>query len=139
MIVLDTNVVSELIRDVPATAVVRWARSVPSAERFLTAVSVGELVYGVSRLPEGRRRTALEAAVASALASFSPEQFLPFDEAAARPYGSLFAHRERLGRPIEIADAQIAAICLHHGAALATRNPRDFTDLDLRLINPWTA
>jgi len=137
VIVLDTNVVSELMRDAPAESVRRWARTVPSTQRYLTATSVAELTYGAARLPTGRRGDTLERRVGATVNEDFAGQVLPFDVDAATRFGPLVAARDRLGRPIETADAQIAAICLHHGAALATRNTRDFDGLGLTLINPW--
>lgn len=137
MIVLDTNVVSELMRDSPAGSVRRWAGTIPAAERFLTATSVAELTYGAARLPVGRRRDVLERRIDATVNEEFPGQVLPFDVDAAKRFGPLVAARDSRGLPIETADAQIAAICLHHGAALATRNTRDFEGLGLTLINPW--
>lgn len=139
MIVLDTNVVSELMRPHPAPAVRSWFRSVPAAEQFLTAVMVAELGYGVARLPAGHRRDDLARRLDRLVNDLFARRVLPFDEAAGRRYGPAVVIRERAGRPIGTADAQIAAVALDHGAALATRNTRDFEGLGLTLIDPWAA
>ncbi|RBY77754.1 VapC toxin family PIN domain ribonuclease [Geodermatophilus sp. TF02-6] len=137
MIVLDTNVISELVRPRPAARVTEWLDVPLVREVHVSAVTVAEIEYGLARLPDGRRRRELRTRVDRLLDRYFPRRVLPFDSAAAQRYGTVMASRERLGRPIEIADAQIAAICLHHDAALATRNTRDFEDLGLTLIDPW--
>lgn len=137
MIVLDTNVVSELMHETPAEPVRAWGRTVPAARRFLTAVTVAELSYGVARLPIGRRRDRMAEEVTAVVRDEFSDRILVFDVAAAERFGALVADRLTIGRPIGILDAQIAAVCLQHGASLATRNTRDFEDLGLTLINPW--
>lgn len=137
MIVLDTNVVSELMKATPDTSLRHWVGSVPGAERFMAAVTVAELGYGVERLPSGLRRDLLREAVAAVVREDFADRILPLDEAAAGRYGALKNGRDRDGRPIGIPDALIAAICLHHRATLATRNTRDFDDLGLTLVDPW--
>jgi toxin FitB len=137
VIVLDTNVVSELMRQVPDDSVVRWVDHYPADDVFITAVTAAELTYGVERLPDGRRKTLLVSRVAELLAEDFQDQILPFDGGAAEHYGTIAAMRERAGRPISMADAQIAAICRHHAACLATRNVKDFIDTGVALRNPW--
>ncbi|CAN5220149.1 type II toxin-antitoxin system VapC family toxin [soil metagenome] len=137
MIVLDTNVLSELTRPAPDPAVVRWLDAQP--ELFTTATVLAELVYGVTRLPAGRRRDLLEREIGELAEGGLAGRILPFDEHAAREYGAVVAARESRGMPISQADAQIAAVCLSTGAALATRNTGDFRELPLTLINPWEA
>jgi toxin FitB len=139
VIVLDTNVLSELIRPVPDRVVLAWLDAVPTAEVATTAITAAELLYGVARLPEGQRRTALTAAVHSMLAEDLAGRVEPFDGRAADRYATVVTRRERLGLPIGMADAQIAAICLARNCVLATRNTKDFVGTDLELINPWEA
>jgi predicted nucleic acid-binding protein len=139
VIVLDTNVISELVRVQPAQAVVRWVVNQPADELRLTAPTVAELTYGAARLPDGRRRRELEATLVATVDESFMERVLPFDVTSGQLFGPLVASRERLGRPIETIDAQIAAVCLRYGASLATRNTRDFEGLGLTLIDPWTA
>lgn len=136
MIVLDTNVVSELLRDLPDQVVLGWWQRQPTHTRFTTVITVAELQYGIARLPQGRRRAELDSAVGGSIAAFA-DQVLAFDHAAARIYGEILAARERAGRPMGILDAQIAAICRAHDASLATRNRRDFEGTGLELIDPW--
>lgn len=137
MMVLDTNVVSELMRAAPESAVLNWLDAQPSSELWLTAVVAAELMFGVARLPEGGRKQQLAHNVAAMLEQDFAGQVLAYDLAAASIYAELVAQRERAGRPIAMADAQIAAICLAHGASLVTRNEKDFDGLGLMVINPW--
>ncbi|WP_019812985.1 type II toxin-antitoxin system VapC family toxin [Saccharomonospora saliphila] len=137
MIVLDTNVVSELTRAEPDAGVVDWVDRYPADEVFLTAVTAAELRYGVTRLPDGRRRRALAEAVEALLAEDFQGRVLPFDAGAARAYATLVVAREAEGTPISTADAQIASVCVRHDALLATRNVADFAATGARVVNPW--
>jgi predicted nucleic acid-binding protein len=136
MIVLDTNVVSELMHAMPEPAVLSWLRQTSTAGLYTTAVTVAEVRYGIARLPEGLRRKTLHQAADEIFAAFS-RQVLPFDLAAATAYADLVAGREQDGNPISAFDAQIAAICRSQAATLATRNTRDFADVGITLIDPW--
>lgn len=137
MIVLDTNVLSETLRPTPSAGVMAWLRSEPAAALFTTTITEAELLYGVALLPPGRRRQLLTAVVEQIFAEDLAGRILPFDSAAARDYADIAAARRRSGRPISEADAQIAAITRSRGAALATRNARDFAGCELRVIDPW--
>jgi predicted nucleic acid-binding protein len=137
MIVLDTNVVSELMRDVPAELVVGWVDRQPSVDLHLSAITVAELLYGVARLPEGRRKTELARLIEAMLSDDFDHRVVAFDETAAAHYADIVVRRERAGRPISTADAQIAATCRSHGAALATRNVDDFADTGVTVNDPW--
>ena len=135
MIVVDTNVVSELMRPSPSERVREWLRGQPARELYTSAVTVAEVLYGIERLPAGRRREELRSAVTEVFGAFG-DQVLSFDPPAAGEYALVVSHRERLGTPIEGFDAQIAAICRARGAALATRNVSDFLDTGIEIINP---
>jgi predicted nucleic acid-binding protein len=137
--VLDTNVVSELMRPEPDAAVLAWLNEQAADTLWLNSVVVSELLYGVARLPDGKRRAQLALAVQAMLAEDFSGRVLPFDLEAAVVYADLVAMRERQGQPVDVADAQIAAICLAHGASLATRNTKHFDGLGLMLLNPWAA
>lgn len=137
MIVLDTNVISELMRAEPAPVVVEWVDRQPTADVFLTAVTLAELLYGVARLPDGQRRTTLAEQLEAMVAEDFDHRVAAFDEWAAVHYADIVVLRERAGRPISAADAQIAAICRSHGAVLATRNSPDFTGTGITVVNPW--
>jgi predicted nucleic acid-binding protein len=137
MIVLDTNVISEVLRQNPSAKVLEWMRSEPLASLFTTAITEAELLYGIALLPDGRRRQSLETTVTMILTEDFSERILPFDSAAAREFAEIAASRRRSGRPISDADARIAAIARSRGAAVATRNIEDFTDCRLSVIDPW--
>ena len=137
MIVLDTNVISELTRQAPAAGVISWLDSLTAAEVATTAITAAELLYGVARMPAGHRKTELATAVNGLLSDDFEGRVLPFDEPAAQRYADIVTRRERLGRPIGTADAQIAAICRTIEATLATRNTNDFEEAGIELINPW--
>ncbi|HEY1918339.1 MAG TPA: type II toxin-antitoxin system VapC family toxin [Streptosporangiaceae bacterium] len=139
MIILDTNVLSELARTDPEPNVVTWLDALPAADVATTAITAAELLYGVARLPEGRRRTVLAETIDALVNEDFRGSVEPFDSRAAEQYATVVVSREKKGRPISTADAQIAAICRVHGATLATRNTDDFTDTGIGLINPWDA
>lgn len=135
--VLDTNVVSELMRSTPDRRVVAWVTAQPVTELCTTAVTIAEIRYGLEQLPKGRRRDGLRVAAREVFGAFAG-MVLPFDSAAAGEYADVVVRRGVAGRPIGGFDAQIAAICLSRGARLATRNTHDFSGLDLPLEDPWT-
>ena len=139
MFVIDTNVASELMRSAPASTVAAWIAERDAEELFLTAVSEAELLYGVAIMPTGRRRTMLEDSMTRWLDLGFVERILPFDSAAARAYAEIAADRRRAGRPIGEVDCQIAAISRSRGAALVTRNVRDFEGTGVDVVDPWTA
>jgi predicted nucleic acid-binding protein len=136
VIVLDTNVVSELMRATPSPEVVAWMRDQPTGSLLTTAVTVAEIRYGLERLPNGRRSAELRRIADETLGAFAG-QVLPFDLDAANRYGVLVAERERASRPMSALDAQIAAICLSRGASLATRNVKDFAGTGVEVQDPW--
>lgn len=136
MIIVDTNVVSELMRKAPAQAVRAWVRSHDARELFTTSITLAEIRHGIERLPDGGRKDLLRATAADVFFAFA-NQVLPFDARAALRYATLVAHRDRAGLPIDGFDAQIAAICRACDAALATRNLKDFQHTGVELINPW--
>lgn len=136
MIVVDTNVISELMRPGPASAVVNWVRTHSQRELYTTSVTLAEVRYGIERLDAGRRKESFRSAAEEIFAAFD-EYVLPFDQAAAIQYATIVSGRERAGLPIDGFDAQIAAICCVHKATLATRNVKDFTDAGIEIIDPW--
>lgn len=137
MIVLDTNVVSEIMRPRPEPAVLAWFDAQGPGELWLTAVGAAELMFGIARLEDGARKQQLARTVTMMFETDFSGQVLPFDLAAASVYAQLVAQRERMGQPVAMADAQIASVCLAHGAILATRNTKHFDGLGLTVINPW--
>jgi toxin FitB len=139
VIILDTNVISELTRPFPRHGVIAWLDSQPAGETAITAITAAELRYGVRRMPDGRRKTELSEAVNALIDTDFRDRVEPFDVLAADQYADIVATRERAGQPISISDAQIAAICRVMNAALATRNTSDFTGTGVNLISPWKA
>lgn len=139
MTILDTNVVSELMRQEANNAVLDWMDAQSAEELLLTAITAAEILHGIARLPDGKRKAGLREAADATLKTDFAGRILSFDEEAAEHYGQLVSVRERIGRPINMADALIAAICLSYGASLATRNVGDFEGLGLELVNPWEA
>jgi toxin FitB len=139
VIVLDTNVLSELMRPQPNPQVMDWANGLDPQAIAITAMNEAEIRYGITRLPAGQRRQALEQYWQELMASLFGGQALPFSGEAAHWYGELVSRRERLARPITTADAVIAATTLAHSAQLATRNTADFEAIGLELINPWNS
>jgi predicted nucleic acid-binding protein len=137
VIVLDTNVVSEVFRPQPDARVVAWLEAL-TGEVAITAITLAELLAGVRRLPDGRRRDALAARIDSAVQPYRQSRgVLPFDEEAAGHYADIFEARARVGLPIATADAQIAAICRSNDALCATRNIKDFAHTGVQLVDPW--
>jgi toxin FitB len=137
MIVLDTNVVSELMRPAPAERVVTWVNQQLATSCHMTAITLAELLYGVARLVDGRRKAELADLIEAMVADDFEHRVLAFDETAAAHYADIVTQRERAGKPISAADAQIAATCRSHGADLATRNVADFVDTGITIVNPW--
>ena len=136
MIVLDTNVVSELMKPTPDAAVRDWLARLGDTPLTTTAVTIAEIEYGLQRLPSGRRRDGLYAsfnAFAEALT------VLPLDEVAAREAGRLRAKRHALGLSAQASDMMIAGTAIAAAAALATRNVKDFESLPIELLDPWRA
>jgi predicted nucleic acid-binding protein len=137
VILLDTNVLSELVRREPDEGVVSWLDLLDAAEVATTAITAAELLYGVARLPQGRRKQQLSQAIDELIEEDLDGRVEPFDVTAAAHYAALVSDRDTLGRPISVADAQIAAIARKLRATLATRNTDDFTDTGVDLIDPW--
>ena len=134
---LDTNVVSELMRESPEPSVARWVPGHPVEDLFLSAVSEAELRYGAALLPMGRRRETLFLKIEAMLRDAFEDRVLPFARDAARAYGHIAAARRSAGRPVASADCQIAAIAAARRMRLATRNVRDFEDMGIEIVDPW--
>lgn len=137
MIVVDTNVLSELMRPEPDLQIVKWLAQFPSASLFTTAVTQSELLYGLELLPPGKRRNLLATAVEETFTEDFSNRILPFDSDAAQLFAVIAASRRRSGRPISQQDCQIAAIARSRSASLATRNVRDFENCGIPVVNPW--
>jgi toxin FitB len=137
VIILDTNVISELMKGDPFPAVFAWASSHPPSDLFTTAISMAEVLYGIERLPPGKRRNELLREAESIFVEDFGGRILAFDESSARVFAVIATQRRAQGRPIDEPDAQIAAIARVHGATLATRNTGDFEGCGVKLVNPW--
>ncbi len=135
MIVVDTNVVSELMRPSPSAVVVGWVRGI-ERELYTTSITLAEIRYGIERLDDGRRKELLRSTAEEVFADFA-ERVLSFDVEAAVAYATVVSDRDRAGLPIDGFDAQIVSICRAHRAALATRNIKDFQDTGIDVIDPW--
>ena len=137
MIVVDTNVISEVMRPQPSSPVLSWLNSQDSNQLFITTVTLAEIGYDLRVLPEGQRRWQLHSRFEQFIAQAFEERVLDFTASAARAYAEIQGHRKELGRPMSLPDAQIASIAQTHGFAVATRNIKDFEDCGLELINPF--
>ena len=138
MIILDTNVLSELMRASPSPRVASWVGGRPARSLYVTSITQAEGMHGILLLPKGRRRESLEAAAAAMFAVELAGRVLAFASDAAIPYAQIAVARRRAGRPISHFDAQIAAIARVHGATVATRNVGDFEGCEVDVINPWS-
>jgi predicted nucleic acid-binding protein len=139
LILLDTNVISELMRPEPAPQVVFWLDNQPRVDLRICAISVAEIRRGIWRLPDGKRKERFWVVFERALTISLNSEVLPFDECAANAFGELAARRQGAGFNTPMMDLMIAAIALTHNAKLATRNTRDFEGCGIELINPWQA
>lgn len=137
MIILDTNVLSAVMRKDADEAVVAWLDRQPLRSLWITSVTVFEIRFGIELLEDGKRRRGLEEAFERTLKEEFQDHILSFDEEAAEAAAQLAARRRRLGQPVEWRDTQIAGIVLARRAALATRNTRHFQDLDVTIVDPW--
>ena len=139
MIVLDTNVISAMMRLHSEPRVEAWLEQQSFSQLYLSAPVVFEIRYGIELLPDGRRRRALEAAYSELLSSVFPGQFLDLAPGSADAAGLIHARQTRRGRNCDVEDSLIAGIAAFHGAAIATRNADDFEGLGLEVIDPWAA
>jgi len=139
MIILDTNVLSESVRPHPSPDVLRWLASKPASSIFTTAITQAEILFGLEKMPQGKRRSEVVAAATAILDVEFAGRILPFDSDAARAFAEISASRRAAGRRTSEFDAQIAAIARSLGAALATRNTSDFDGCGIEVVNPWEA
>ena|ERR1700730_2886149 len=139
MIILDTNVLSDVMRPLPTPEIVRWLATHPASSLFTTTITQAEILYGLELLPKGKRRAALENIIESMFEEDFADRILPFDSDAARVFPKIAAARRSIGRTISQLDAQIASIARSRGAVLATRNAADFERCGITVLNPWVA
>lgn len=139
MILLDTNVVSEVMKVRPAESVLAWLDAQDSNRLYVSAVTIGEIAYGLRLLPDGKRRSELRERFERFVALAFDQRILAYDESAARVYGELMGERKELGRPMSLPDGQIAAIARRNHLAIATRNVADFENCGVDIVNPFSA
>ncbi|MCC5628168.1 type II toxin-antitoxin system VapC family toxin [Nostoc sphaeroides CHAB 2801] len=137
MIILDTNVLSELMKPKKSEIVRSWAAQQSLMSLFTTTITQAEILYGIALLPAGKRREELSKAAQLMFSEDFARRVLPFDQAAAVAFANIASQRRHKGNPISQADAQIAAICYTHAATIATRNFSDFEGCGISIINPW--
>jgi len=138
MILVDTNVISEPMRDVSNNRVIKWIDAQAVETLFLSAISVAEVRFGIAVLPSGKRRERLHDRLVADLLPLFAGRILPFDLAASNAYAKLMAHARSAGKTIFGADGYIAAIAASNGFSIATRNASPFEAAGLTVINPWT-
>ncbi|HKV24812.1 MAG TPA: type II toxin-antitoxin system VapC family toxin [Candidatus Acidoferrum sp.] len=138
MILLDTNVVSELMKREPETAVVAWLDEQPAESVWITAITVMEIRYGLASLGKSRRQQALVQAFEQMVKNLIEGRIASFDAEAAGHAAAIMAERKKRGKPVEVRDTMMAGIAAASRAMLATRNTQHFEDLSLKLANPWT-
>ncbi|NMY65607.1 type II toxin-antitoxin system VapC family toxin [Pseudomonas sp. WS 5018] len=137
MILLDTNVLSELMRVKPAPQVLEWVDAQPASDLVISAITVAEILYGIARQPDGKRKQGLLEIASAMFDEDFAGNILPFDADAAVHYAEIAADTEAKGRVVDMADAQIAAIARLYDAVIATRNVRHFETLGVALVDPW--
>lgn len=137
MIILDTNVVSELMRLTPEHKVLRWFSGQAAEDLHVTAITMAEILYGIELISSSRRRDGVRAGAKQMFGDVFADRILTFEDRAAQAFSEIGSSRRRQGKPISEVDAQIAAIARVHAATLATRDPYIFEACGVRLVNPW--
>lgn len=136
---VDTNVISEILRAAPDANVAAWSERIAKENLFLSVISMGELRKGLTILPVGARRAQLEQSIDSQIPFWFLGRILPLTQRIAERWGILEGQRQLMGRPLQVPDGQIAATALEHALVVVTRNERDFEHLGVAVLNPWTA
>lgn len=139
MNLLDTNVLSELMKSTPSDKVIEWIGSQPLTSLYISTITQAEILYGIRLLPDGKRKQGLQLATEKMFSEDFHERILPFDKDAAAFFAEIASHRKQTGRPISQFDAQIAAIARSRGAAVITRNDSDFSGCGVEVMNPWSS
>lgn len=137
MILVDTNVVSEVMKVAPSATVVEWLNQQKSSSLYVSTITLGEIEYGLRLLPVGKRRLQLKESFERFVSLAFTQRILVYDEAAARHYGEVMGLRKEMGRPMSVPDGQIVAIARANGLKVATRNTSDFKDCGVDLIDPF--
>jgi predicted nucleic acid-binding protein len=139
VIILDTNVLSALMKPIPDPAAVAWLDRQPTASIWTTAVTVFEIEFGMALMPAGRRRRRLQEVFERMLHEDLEDRVLAFDHGSAEAAARLAADRQRVGRPVDFRDTEIAGIAIAHRATVATRNVRHFSGMGVAVVDPWSA
>ena len=139
MTILDTNILSELMRPEPSAKVIEWIRFQPALSLYITTITQAEILYGIAFLPAGERKTNLYKTAIDMFREDFNGRILPFDPVAAEKFAEIASNRHQAGQPISQFDAQIAAIARSRGAGVATRNDRNFLNCGIEVVNPWTS
>ncbi len=137
MIILNTNIILELMKAEPDRKVINWINECNPLELYLSSITIAEIYYGISVLPDGVRKNKLQFYFENSIQNSFKQRILSFNQESAILYGVLMVHRKTLGKPMSVPDGQIASISKTHQAFLATRNVKDFEDIDLKIINPF--
>ena len=137
MILIDTNVVSEIMKAAPSQTVVNWLNNQKSSSLYVSTITIGEIEYGLRILPAGKRRMRLKERFERFISLAFAQRILPYDETAARTYGDIMGFRKEIGHPMSIPDGQIAAIAKIDGLTISTRNTSDFEDCGIELVDPF--
>jgi len=137
MILVDTNVVSEVMKVAPSETVVTWLNNQKSSSLFISTITIGEIEYGLRILPAGKRRMLLKERFERFISLAFAQRILPYDETAARTYGDIMGFRKEIGHPMSVPDGQIAAIAKINGLTISTRNTSNFEDCGVELVDPF--
>jgi predicted nucleic acid-binding protein len=137
MILIDTNIISEMMKSSPSANVIGWLDQQEAMQLYISTITIAEISYGINVLPNGNRRNLLEDSFNKVVRDAFEHRILSLDEVAAHFYGKIMSRRKQLGKPMSIPDGQIAAIARANSAAIATRNINDFSDCGLDVINPF--
>jgi toxin FitB len=137
MILIDTNIISEMMKPFPSPNVITWLDQQETTQLFISTITIAEIAYGINALPQGNRRALVDDAFNQTILSAFKHRILSFDESAAHLYGKIMGQRKESGLPLSMPDGQISAIARAHGATIATRNIRDFIDCGVDLVDPF--
>ncbi len=137
MVLIDTNIVSEIMSRSPSSNVVNWLNNQDSLSLFISTISIAEVNYGLNIMPDGKRKNVLTDRFNSFVSKAFEQRIIDFNESAAIQYANIMSHRKIIGRPMSVPDGQIAAIALSNELAIATRNTRDFDDCGIIIVNPF--
>lgn len=138
MIILDTNVISEMMKPYPSLNVISWIDQQEPSKLYITTITIAEITYGLNVLPESNKRVLLSEAFSKTILAAFEHRIFQFDESAAHLYGKIMAGRKIMGRPLSVPDGQISAIAKSQGFSVATRNLKDFTDCGVNTIDPFS-